>query len=133
MKILLDTNIIISAALFPKGRAAAAFYKSLYPPYEPIICDYTIKELHIKFEEKFRDRLTELDTFLCSALSIIQLVKTPASPVDTEYNIRDKKDRPILRAALNAHAVFLLTGDKDFLESNITNPKIISVSEFLDM
>lgn len=133
MRILLDTNIIISAALFPKGRTAAAFYKSLYPPYEPIICDYTVDELHRKFEEKFPDRLTELDAFLYSALSVIQLVKTPVNPIDTEYSIRDEKDRPILRAALHAHAALLLTGDKDFLESNITNPKIISVSEFIDM
>lgn len=133
MRILLDTNIIISAALFPNGRAAAAFYKSLYQPYEPVICDYTVDELHRKFEEKFPERLTELDAFLYSALSVIQLIKTPSVPVDAEYGIRDKKDRPILRSALHAHAALLLTGDKDFLESNISNPKIISVSEFLDM
>ena len=37
------------------------------------------------------------------------------------------------RAALNAHADLFLTGDKDFLESSVTDPRIISVSEFLDM
>lgn len=29
MRIMIDTNIFISAALFPKGRAAEALYKSL--------------------------------------------------------------------------------------------------------
>lgn len=29
IKIMLDTNIIISTAIFPNGRAAQAFYKAL--------------------------------------------------------------------------------------------------------
>ena len=33
MRIMIDTNIIISAALFPNGRAAQAFFKALNPPY----------------------------------------------------------------------------------------------------
>ena len=40
MKVMLDTNIIISAALFPNGRAACAFLKAMTPPYEPIVCDF---------------------------------------------------------------------------------------------
>lgn len=56
MRIMLDTNILISAALFPNGRAAKAFFKSLLPPYEPIVCDYIVDELRRKFQEKFPDR-----------------------------------------------------------------------------
>lgn len=33
MRVMIDTNIFISAALFPNGRAADAFYKALVPPY----------------------------------------------------------------------------------------------------
>lgn len=51
--------------------------------------------------------------------------------VEDENLIRDKKDRPILRAALDAGADLFLTGDKDFLESSVTDPRIISVSDFL--
>ena len=40
MKIMIDTNVIISAALFPNGKAAKAFFKAMIPPYEPIVCDY---------------------------------------------------------------------------------------------
>ena len=36
MRIMLDTNIIISVALFPNGRAAQAFFKALQPPYQPL-------------------------------------------------------------------------------------------------
>lgn len=133
MKIMIDTNIIISAALFPNGRAAQAFYKSLQPPYQPLVCDYVVDELHRKFREKFPNRLTELEAFLFNALQFIGLVSTPDEAINAEYNIRDAKDRPILRAALNAHADLFLTGDKDFLESSVTDPRIISVPDFLAM
>ena len=45
--------------------------------------------------------------------------------------IRDVKDRPILRAAMNADVDILLTGDKDFLEADIEMPKTMTAAEFL--
>lgn len=75
----------------------------------------------------------ELEAFLFNALSFIKLVSTPEEAVSSEQRIRDPKDRPILRAALNAHADLFLTGDKDFLESSVTDPRIISVADFLTM
>ncbi len=49
MKIMIDTNIIISAALFPNGKVAQAFFKALFPPYRPLVCNYVVDELHRKF------------------------------------------------------------------------------------
>ncbi len=60
MRIMIDTNVIISAALFPNGRAAKAFYKAMLPPYEPMICDYIVEELRKKFIEKFPDKQSEM-------------------------------------------------------------------------
>lgn len=118
---------------FQTGEPLKPFFKALQPPYQPVICDYVLDELHRKFGEKFPNRLTELDAFLFNALSYIQLVPTPEEPVEFEYKIRDSKDRPILRAALNEHAALFFTEDKDFLESAVTNPRIISVAEFLEL
>ena len=75
----------------------------------------------------------ELEAFLLDALSFIKVVSTPEDETVEENKIRDPKDRPILRAALNEHADLFLTGDKDFLESSVTDPRIISVTEFLDL
>jgi len=133
MKVMIDTNIFISAALFPNGRAAEALLKALTPPYQPITCNYIIDELHRKFQEKFPHRLMELEAFLYTALSVIQVVSTPTELQDAEHKIRDPKDRPILRAALASGADLFLTGDKDFLESSVTEPRIISVASFLDL
>jgi putative PIN family toxin of toxin-antitoxin system len=131
MRVMIDTNIFISAILFPKGQAAAALNKALVSPYQPVTCSYVVDELKRKFCEKFPNKMTELNEFLETSSSVIKVVDTPHSLVKTEALIRDKKDRPILRAALNAGADLFLTGDKDFLESAIIDPRIISVSEFL--
>ena len=133
MRVMIDTNIFISAVLFPDGKASASLKKALSSPYQPVTCDYVIDELRRKFVEKFPDRISELDSFLDASLSVINVVKTPETIVDAEKLIRDAKDRPILRAALDAGADLFLTGDKDFLESSVKDPRIISVAQFLDM
>ena len=48
----------------------------------------------------------------------------------TRKKIRDADNRPILRAAIEAGADILLTGDKDFLESSVTKPRIMTVAQF---
>ncbi len=133
MKIMIDTNIVISAVLFPNGKAARALHKALSTPYEPLLCDYIVDELRRKFLEKFPDKQLELESFLMNALLSIRTVPTPEEELSIEQTIRDPKDRPILRAALNEHADLFLTGDKDFLESSVKDPRIISVAAFLEM
>ena len=130
MKIMIDTNILISAALFPNGTAAKAFQKALIQPFEPVVCDYIIDELRRKFREKFSDRTTALEAFLSAAGPALRIVPVPTNPFVDENGLRDPKDRPILHAALNADVDYLLTGDKDFLEASIVKPKIISAMEF---
>ena len=42
MRVMIDTNIFISAILFPNGKASIALFKALMPPYHPVTCDYVI-------------------------------------------------------------------------------------------
>lgn len=133
MRVMIDTDIFISAALFPNGRASQALMKALLPPFQPVTCDYVMDELHRKFQEKFPERITELEAFLYSAMDVIDVVKTPREVMEEELLIRDVKDRLILRAALSSNADFFLTGDKDYLESSVEDPRIISVAEFLSL
>ena len=131
MRVMIDTNIFISAALFPKGKTSQALKKALATSYEPVTCDYVIDELHRKFREKFPDRMEELEAYVAETLKTVRIVKTPEEIVADEGLIRDPKDRPILRAALDAGADLFLTGDKDFLESAVKDPRIVSVDTFL--
>ena len=115
----------------PLGFSARAFMKASLPPYDPVVCDYIVDELHRKFQEKFPKRITELEAFLFHALQVIRVVPTPKEETSGESTIRDVKDRPILRAARHARVDMLLTGDRDFLESGIDNPMIVSAADFL--
>jgi putative PIN family toxin of toxin-antitoxin system len=133
MKVLIDTNILISAALSSNGTPFKAYIKAVSYPNSGIICEQNIDELRRIFNRKFPSKLNALEEFLALALPALEIVPTPESKIDSEYKIRDVMDRPILRAAVNAGADVLITGDKDFLESGIDNPKILIASEFLEL
>ncbi|GFI56871.1 hypothetical protein IMSAG025_00300 [Muribaculaceae bacterium] len=85
------------------------------------------------FNKKFPQRLESLNKFLSIALLTLELVPIPTDENLSELQIRDVNDRPILRAAINAKADILLTGDKDFLESGLENPIIMTPVGFLNM
>lgn len=72
-----------------------------------------------------------MDKFLSVALLTLELVPIPTEENISEMQIRDVNDRPILRAAIEAKVDILLTGDKDFLESGMKNPMIMTPAEFL--
>ncbi|MBQ7732599.1 MAG: putative toxin-antitoxin system toxin component, PIN family [Synergistaceae bacterium] len=133
MKVMIDTNVIISAVLSPSGKAFEAFVKALAKPYEPVVGNYILDELHKKFEEKFPDKIPALEAFLYHMLRAVLIVPTPEAEGINEDKIRDTKARPIYRAAINAAVDYLLTGDKDFLSSGIKFPRIVTVQEFLSL
>lgn len=131
MRVLIDTNILISAALSPNGTPYKAFLKAVTYPNKGIICDQNIEELRRIFNRKFPQKISLLEHFLTIALLTMEVIPTPIEEFEEESYIRDVADRPILRAALNAKVDILLTGDKDFLESGIIHPKIITATEFV--
>jgi putative PIN family toxin of toxin-antitoxin system len=132
MKVLIDTNILISAALNPSGTPYKAFIKAVTYPNKGVICDQNVEELRRIFNRKFPQKISLLEHFLSIALLTMEVVPTPVDETEEENNIRDAADRPILRAALSAKVDVLLTGDKDFLESDVTNPKIMTAAEFIE-
>lgn len=133
MRVLIDTNILISAALFPNSIPYMAYSKAVSFPNQAIVCEQNIDELKRVFFRKFPSRIESLDRFLSTALLSIDIVPVPDEENCSEELIRDFFDRPILRAAIQARADILLTGDKDFLESGIKTPIIMSPSEFINL
>lgn len=133
MKVFIDTNIFISSILFSNSKSSLAFTKALSYPFEPITSDYVIDELISKFSEKFNTHMEDLQNFLNTVINNITITTTPTLKIAKEDFLRDIKDMPILRAAVKANVKYLLTGDKDFLESGISNPICISATDFLNL
>lgn len=131
MRVLIDTNVLISAALSAHGTPFQAYVRAASYPNHGLICEQNVDEMKRIFNKKFPHRLTALDKFLSVALLTLELVPVPTDENVSETQIRDVNDRPILRAAIEAKADVLLTGDKDFLESGVKNPAIMTPAEFL--
>ena len=125
MKILVDTNILISALLFPKSKPAKALiYVS--EEHEMILCDQNLNEFREVLRRKAPRVLPDAEVLL-NELSY-ELI--PAA-YNAEKLIRDAKDQPILNAAIVADVDVILTGDKDFLCLDMEHPKCITAAEFL--
>ena len=131
MRIPIDTNVLISAALYPDSTPYHAYVKAATYPDHALICKQNVDEMKYIFNKKFPDRILALDRFLSMALPTLELIPVPAEEALSEAKIRDIKDRPILRAALSADVDIILTGDKDFLESPLERPKAMTPTEFL--
>ncbi len=132
MRVLIDTNVLISAALSKNGTPFQAYVKAASYPNHGLICEQNVDEMKRIFNKKFPNRIAALDKFLSIALMTLELVPIPTDENISETKIRDVKDRPILRAAIEAKADVLLTGDKDFLESGLENPMIMTPAEFVE-
>ena len=134
-RVLIDTNILVSAALFPQSVPARAFFKAVTPPCRAVVCDYSFDELRRVFNAKFQHKIQDYERFVSIMVSAVEIVSTPPDDESAENatSIRDVKDRPILRAAIAAKADTLITGDKDFLEFHATNICIISAAAFLEI
>ena len=131
MKVFIDTNILISAALSNEGIPYQAFVKAVSYPNHGMVCEQNIDEIRRIFNRKFPNKIQALEAFLSLALLTLEVVSVPVEEYDLEKKIRDVNDRPILRSAIHAGADILVTGDKDFLESGIHNPQVMTATDFI--
>lgn len=132
MKILIDTNVLISAALNSSGTPFKAFVKAVSLPNQGVICEQNIDELRRIFNKKFPDKLRALDTFLAYSMLTLQVVPIPESGYESEKQVRDKDDRTILRAAIAADVDLIITGDKDLLEADLDSPEVLTPAQFIE-
>ena len=131
IRVMLDTNILFSSMYKPDGIPFEAFAKASEMPYRLVLCDQIIDELRRNFNSKFPDKIPVIERFLALAQYDLITLLPDDVEVDAEKSIRDVSDRPIIRAAYKANVDIFVTGDKDFLESSVTHPKIMTAAEFV--
>lgn len=131
MKVLIDTNILVSAVLFQQGLARKALVDAVEGDSDVIVCDYSISELHDVFERKFPAETKLLPQFMAYLSAGVTIVSTPDHAEPDEPVLRDPKDQPILAAALAVGADAILTGDKDLLNAGLMRLKAIRPRDFL--
>ena len=126
MKIMLDTNVLISAFVF-RGRVRKILDILFESDCELYVSEYVDKEFKRILDKKWSVKAEDiystyktLDFVFCSSTSEIL------------GQLRDEKDVPVLSDAIFHGVDVLLTGDKDFLEADVETPQILSPSELLE-
>lgn len=126
MRILVDTNILLSAILFPCSKVAQTLLY-ITNHHDMVLCDRNIFELREVLNRKKPEKLPDAEVLLVE----LSYELIPAA-YHAEKLIRDVKDQPILNAAIIADVDVILTGDKDFLCLDMEHPKCMKVTDFLD-
>ena len=125
MRILIDTNILFSALLFPHSKPACAMLHAA-EHHQLVLCERNVSELR-------EILLCKAERYLSAAEELLDTMAYELIP-EVEHatqHIRDVKDQPILNAAIASDVDVILTGDKDFLSLAIDRPACMTVADFL--
>ena len=131
MRVFVDTNIIISAILFPNAKVAKVF-SHLIEKHTVIIASYIKEECKEVFEKKFPLKKEQLNIFFNGIR--FEEFKTPEKIDEKKYpKIRDIKDLPVLVSAILSDSDILITGDKDFEDIKIDKPLIFTPAAYFEL
>ena len=131
MRVFVDTNIIISAILFPNAKVAKVF-SHLIEKHTVIIASYIKEECKEVFEKKFPLKKEQLNIFFNGIR--FEEFKTPEKIDEKKYpKIRDIKDLPVLVSAMLSDSDILITGDKDFEDIKIDKPLIFTPAAYFEL
>jgi putative PIN family toxin of toxin-antitoxin system len=129
MEIIVDSNIIVSAILFPNSIVAKVF-NFILDNHALVLCNYILKEVEDVFLEKFPHKINEMKRFI-GGIEYRQFDLGEMN-ISLYPKTRDIDDFPILVAAIKSNVDILITGDKDFDEIIISRPKIMKPRKFAD-
>ena len=129
MRILVDTNIIISGGIFPEsivGKVLAHITRN----HHLVLCQYSLDEMKSVCYKKFPLRIDSLNKFLRDLE--YELVDIKSIDYRNYPKIRDVDDIPVLANAIEAKADLFVTGDKDFDDVIIKTPEIINPRKYIE-
>lgn len=129
MKVLIDTNVLLSAALRNRLPELVVKYVAVADDSTWIVTPTISNEyIDVLRHPKFRlDANLIVQWIDLLSMRAIDIGNPPLS-----FNLpRDPKDSPFLAAALFSEADFLITGDQDLLSARgLVRTQIVTVAEF---
>lgn len=130
-RVVLDSNIVVSALLFPQGRLTWIRHSWMRRDFVPLISTATSKELiRVLAYPKFRLAPEAIEALLSDYLPLaetVRVVPVQASIPETP----DPDDRIFLELAVAGGASFLVTGDR--VLQRVPGPgglRVVSPEEF---
>jgi len=131
-RVVLDTNLVLSALVFAHGRLAALREAWHADRCRPLLSQATAAELMRALAyPKFRLSAEEQRELLADYLPYCAVVRMPSKPPKTPA-CRDPFDVPFLQLAVVGKADYLVTGDRDLLSlAGAFSCPIVTAEQFL--
>jgi len=115
LRVVIDTNIVLSALLFKKGRLSWIRHAWQNKSITPVVCRQTAAELmRVLTYPKFKLTTEEKDELLADFLPWAEVVTLPEKCPEIP-ECRDAHDHVFLALARFADVEALVTGDNDLL------------------
>lgn len=111
MKVVFDTNILVSALVFPGGQADAALQRVVDERDELILSKPILDELLGVLARKFGRDIEQLSRIAMMLSDLATMVKSGRRL----HVLADEPDNRILECALAGHANAIVTGDQALL------------------
>ena len=129
MRIMLDTNVLISVLLFPTEKMNKMM-EFIFTQHKLVLSSYVVSELKNVIHRKFPGKEAAINKLLIKIS--FDYVYTPNEIEERLFDIRDVKDYPVLYTAIIEDIDILVTGDKDFSNLDIERPEIFSPAQFIE-
>ena len=111
MRVVFDTNILVSALVFPGGQGEAALRRIIEEIDQLVLSRPILEELLDVLGRKFARDAEEL-AHVAVYLSDIATIVAPKQRIRA---VKDEPDNRILECAVSGHAAVIVTGDKVLL------------------
>ncbi len=132
MRVVLDTNVLLSALVFPGSKPDQVLHRVRRGDVELVLSPFILTELERILLGKFRFTKRQA----AERVNAIQRMATLVEPTERVSLVSAKDDdNRILECALSARADYLVTGDKEHLLPlrSIGTTQIVTPSAFLDL
>ena len=130
MRIMMDTNVLISIVLFPTPQMNKMM-EHIFQKHNLVLSSFVVEEFKGVMARKFPTEVKNVDRFL-SRVSY-ELVYTPDEIDQSIFRIRDTHDYPVLYTAIIDDVDVLITGDKNFASVEIDRPEVLTPANFIKM
>lgn len=130
-RVVLDTNIVVSALLFNEGRLTWIRHAWKRQQLQPLVCQQTTSELlRVLNYPKFKLAATEQQALLADFLPYTDIVHLPAAWPELPA-CRDDSDQVFLVLSQIGKAAALVSGDADILALRDSYPQLIITADEL--
>jgi len=128
LKVVLDTNIFISAFVIPGGKAEAAYFHALRKDFTLYSSVAILTETAQKLGEKFSWQQDKITSLLKAIAKVAIVIKTEPHL----HHLTDEPDNRVLECAEAVGADFIVTGDKHLLFlKHFQTSNVVRLADFL--